>query len=126
MMFKEDFFAQKEIKKLRKMAGGDTYVIIYLKLQLLSLKNNGKIFFDGVEDTLGKELSLELDEDEENVNTTLAFLNRHGLIESISDNTFFMNAVPELISMESSSAERVRRFRNKQKQALLNANNEVV
>ena len=36
-----DFFTQPRIKKLRKIAGGDTYTIIYLKLQLLSLKTNG-------------------------------------------------------------------------------------
>ena len=34
----DDFFDSKRIKKLRKMAGGDTYTIIYLKMQLLSLK----------------------------------------------------------------------------------------
>ena len=30
------FFDQKEIKLLRKIAGGDTYTIIYLKLLLAS------------------------------------------------------------------------------------------
>ena len=28
----EGFFRQKEIKKLRQIAGGDTYTIIYLKM----------------------------------------------------------------------------------------------
>ena len=60
LKLKEDFFRQKEIKKLRKIAGGDTFTIIYLKLQLLSLRDNGKIFFEGVEDTLFEELALEL------------------------------------------------------------------
>ena len=35
LKLKEGFFEQKIIKKLRKIAGGDTYVIIYLKMQLL-------------------------------------------------------------------------------------------
>ena len=43
LKLKEDFFRQKEIKKLRKIAGGDTFTIIYLKLQLLSLQDNGKL-----------------------------------------------------------------------------------
>lgn len=39
----ENFFDAIEIKKLRRIAGGDTYTIIYLKMMLLSLKNNGYI-----------------------------------------------------------------------------------
>ena len=50
LKLKDDFFTQKEIKKLRRIAGGDTFTIIYLKLQLLSLKNDGKLVFEGVED----------------------------------------------------------------------------
>ena len=34
LQLKEDFFRQKEIKLLRKIAGGDTYTIIYLKQEL--------------------------------------------------------------------------------------------
>ena len=33
----EDFFSSKRIKKLRSLAGGDTYTIIYLKMQLKAL-----------------------------------------------------------------------------------------
>lgn len=39
----DDFFRQKPIKKLRKIAGGDTYTIIYLKMLLISLKNMAKL-----------------------------------------------------------------------------------
>ena len=35
LRLKNNFFQQKEIKKLRKIAGGDTYTIIYLKLTFL-------------------------------------------------------------------------------------------
>ena len=37
-------------KKLRKIAGGDTYTIIYLKMLLIAMKNDGKLYFEGVED----------------------------------------------------------------------------
>ena len=56
---KQDFFGQKEIKKLRKLPGGDTLTIIFLKLQLLSLNNNGIIYFDGIENSFEKEIALE-------------------------------------------------------------------
>lgn len=67
----DDFFRQKPIKKLRKIAGGDTYTVIYLKMLLISLKNDGKLYFDGVEDNFCEELALELDEEEENVKVAL-------------------------------------------------------
>ena len=38
LKLKDDFFKSRVIKKLRKIAGGDTYTIIYLKMQLLSIK----------------------------------------------------------------------------------------
>ena len=34
----DEFFGDKTIKKLRKIAGGDTYTIIYLKMLLLAVK----------------------------------------------------------------------------------------
>ena len=77
LKLKENFFRQKEIKKLRKIAGGDTYTIIYLKMLLLSLQEEGKLYFEGVEDDFAEELALELDEDVNNVAMTIAFLLKH-------------------------------------------------
>lgn len=69
-----DFFSQPRIKKLRRIAGGDTYTVIYLKLQLLSLQTDGVLFFEGIEESFAEELALTLDEDPENVAVTLRFL----------------------------------------------------
>ena len=109
LKLKTSFFNDKVIKKLRKFAGGDTYVIIYLKLQLISLKNEGIIFYDGIEDDFASEMALALDEDEENVRVTIGFLERYGLIEQISKNEFMLTEVPEIIGSECESAERVRK-----------------
>ena len=80
LKLKEDFFNQKEIKKLRKIAGGDTYTIIYLKMQLLSLKNGGILKYEGTEDTFSEQLALEIDEDIDNIEVTLSYLNKNNLI----------------------------------------------
>lgn len=47
----DGFFRQKAIKKLRKIAGGDTYTIIYLKMLLVAMKQDGRLYFEGVEAT---------------------------------------------------------------------------
>ena len=46
----KDFFTQPKIKKLRKIAGGDTYTIIYLKLQLLSIDSDATLEYQGIEE----------------------------------------------------------------------------
>ena len=81
LKLKDDFFRQKEIKKLRRIAGGDTYTIIYLKMLLLAIKNDNKLYYDGVEENFASELALELDEQEENVKVTLNFLLSQRLAE---------------------------------------------
>ncbi len=111
LKLKEDFFASKEMKKLRKVAGGDTFVIIYLKMQLLSLKDEGKLYFEGIDDDFVSELALVLDEDVENVRMTLNFLEHCGLIEIISDNEYFLSQMPELIGTETQSTIRSRKSR---------------
>lgn len=119
LKLKEDFFKDKKIKKLRKIAGGDTYTIIYLKIQLLSLKNNGILIFEGVESTLEEELALELDEEVENVKITIAYLKTNDLLyETDNSNEFALPETMSSIGSESESAERVRRLRSKNKQAL--------
>ena len=111
LKLKSDFFNSKEMKKLRKIAGGDTYVIIYLKMQLLSLQNEGRLYYDGIDDDFPSEIALTLDEDIENVRVTIAFLMRCGLIECVSEEEYFMSQVPEITGKESDSASRVRKHR---------------
>ena len=76
----KDFFSQPKIKKLRKIAGGDTYTIIYLKLQLLSIDNNATIEYQGIEPTFEEEMALTIDEDVDNVSVTLTYLISQNLI----------------------------------------------
>lgn len=110
-----DFFTQPRIKKLRKIAGGDTYTIIYLKLQLLSLKNNGVLIFEGIEDNVVEELALTIDEDEDDVSITFQFLLKQGLIEQIDDESYLMTETQFLIGSETASTIRSRKSRKKQK-----------
>lgn len=107
----KDFFDQKEIKLLRKIAGGDTYTIIYLKILLLSLKNDGKVYFDGVTNTFAEEIALEIDEDAENVAVCMKFLEQKGLLVYESEDEMNLTALPEMIGSESESARRVRKHR---------------
>lgn len=109
----EGFFRQKPIKKLRKIAGGDTYTIIYLKMLLIAMKNDGKLYFEGVEDDFYEELALDLDEDSENVKVTVLFLIRQGLMELVDETEYRLTECDKMVGSESASAERMRRMRDK-------------
>lgn len=107
----EDFFRQLPIKKLRRIAGGDTYTVIYLKMLLLSLKQDGRIYFEGVEENFSEELALELDEEEENVKVTVRFLLAHGLMKLVDETEYVLTQCSNMVGSEGASAERVRRHR---------------
>ena len=107
----EDFFRQLPIKKLRRIAGGDTYTVIYLKMLLLSLKQDGRIYFEGVEENFSEELALELDEEEEYVKVTVRFLLAHGLMKLVDETEYVLTQCSNMVGSESASAERVRRHR---------------
>lgn len=121
LKLKDDFFTDKRIKKLRRIAGGDTYTIIYLKMMMKCMNNDGILEYDGIEDSFADELALDLDEDADNVQITVNFLMQAGLLEEMGENHFLMTEVPELIGSETANAQRVRDFRNRQKMLQSNA-----
>lgn len=125
LKLKENYFDSPKIKKLRKIAGGDTYTIIYLKLQLLSIKNNGIIEYEKIEPTFQEELALKLDEDVENISVTLSYLQSQGLVDVNENNDFFLIEASNNIGSESESAERVRLFRERKNQIALQCNDSV-
>lgn len=118
----DDFFDSKRIKKLRKMAGGDTYTIIYLKMQLLSLQKGGYLEYSGLEDEFYKEIALDIDEDEINVQVTIQYLLSCGLLQTADNIEYLMPFVQDNLGSETASTRRSRKSReNAQKMLQRNA-----
>lgn len=124
LKLKNDFFNQPRIKKLRRLAGGDTYTIIYLKMQLLSLENEGVLIFEGIEDDFVEELALTIDEDTENVRFTVMYLINQGLLEEFQKDEYALPEAIKSIGSENASAERKRRSRENRK--MLEENRDIV
>jgi predicted phage replisome organizer len=116
----KDFFQRKEIKRLRKIAGGDTYTIIYLKMLLRSIMSDGKLYFDGLEDDFASELALDLDEKEENVQITIQYLLKSGLLEMCSDEEYYLPDTKDSTGCETAAASRMRKCRAKKEQLKCN------
>lgn len=124
LKLKEAYFDNPKIKMLRKIAGGDTYTIIYLKMQLLSIRNEGILKYEGIDSTFADEIALKTDEDVENVRVVLAYLEKQSLIEfNEAQDEMLLCEANDSIGSECESAERVRLFRKNKK--LLQCNEEV-
>jgi len=117
LKLQDGFFQSKRIKKLRKIAGGDTYTIIYLKMQLIAMKHDGILTFSGLEQNFAEELALDLDEEPDNVSVTVNYLISCGLMETSDDVEYFLPYAVENVGSEGASAKRVREYRERQEGA---------
>lgn len=120
-----NFFRNKTVKKIRKIPGGDTYLLIYMRMQLLSLDApqtsivdglniiNGIILYEGVEDSIEREIALELDEDPAVVDAAFRLFVRLGWIEVTNGGDAFFPAVPAGSEGESAQRMRAKRIREK-------------
>lgn len=111
----KDFFNQVEVKRLRSVAGGETFCIIYLEMLLISLETNGYLVYEGYCDTFAQELALRINESADNVRITVDYLLCKGLLEERDESSFFLTKVPNMVGSECASASRVRRYRENKK-----------
>ena len=113
LKLQDGFFDSKRIKKLRKIAGGDTYTIIYLKMQLLAMKRDGVLEHSGLEDSFAAELALDLHEEPDNVSVTVSYLLSCGLLETADNREYFVPYSVENTGSEGTSAKRMRQLRER-------------
>lgn len=118
LKLKEDFFSQKRIRALCKLPNGEAIIVMYLRLQLLSLNTEGVIRYEGIEPTPGAELAMMLTESEEKINSCIETLIELGLIERIDDNTLLVVDVKQATTSESKWAEYKRNEREKKQDEL--------
>ena len=107
---------------MRKLPGGEEITIIYLKIMLVSLADEGKIYFEGLADDLAEELSLLIDEDAEAVRMALIFLEQKKLLTTSDNYQYNLEQVPEMIGSETASTRRSRKHREFQKALQCNTN----
>ena len=116
----DDFFDSNRIKKLRKLS--DTFVIIYLKMQLKSLNTGGILTYTGLESTFAEELALDLHEQADDVAETLKYLIKHELCVKVDRKHYALPWVGENTGSETASTQRVRDYRKRQQALHCNEN----
>ena len=113
MKLPSDYFGQLIQKKMRKQPDGAEMQLIYLKMLLYCIDKDAEIIFQGVYDSVEDEIAEEIGEDAEAVKKTLTFLEANKKLERM-EHGFILPEALELVGSESVSAERVRRFRERQ------------
>ena len=116
LQMEHDFFEQKEMKALKRMSAGYVYTTIYLKLLLKSLKNNGSLYFESIEDDFVSEIAFDIDEEVDDVAAVLDFLKRKGLLVEVSEDEISLPGAVQRIGSKTQSAVRKARQRARQKE----------
>lgn len=114
----KDFLKSSQIKVIKNMPNGKDYVIFYLALMLESVETIGHLRFSNLVPYNEDMLASVTDTNVDIVRTAVKIFESLGLMEILDDGTIYMTQVAEMTGKESESAERVRRYRLKQKQQL--------
>lgn len=115
LKLKEDWFSGTTEKYLKSLPAGDSLLITYLKIQLMSLKTEGFLKYERLLPSAEEEIAMLIDEPVNNVRLLINVLLKTGAIERLDDNSLYLLSLQNLIGSEGSSTDRVRRFRERQK-----------
>lgn len=122
LKLKEDWFSGTTEKYLKSLPAGDSLLITYLKIQLMSLKTEGFLKYERLLPSAEEEIAMLIDEPVNNVRLLINVLLKTGAIERLDDNSLYLLSLQNLIGSEGSSTDRVRKFRERQKALQCNNN----
>ena len=95
------FFDNLFIKRLKNMPGGYTMTVIYIRLMLESLEDDCILYYEGYFDNLVQELALKLDVSEDDINMTVAYFTRCGLIQIDDDGHATLSQAKAMVESET-------------------------
>ena len=99
------FFDNLFIKRLKNMPGGYTMTVIYIRLMLESLEDDCILYYEGYFDSLVQELALKLDVSEDDINMTVAYFTRCGLIQIDDDGHATLSQAKAMVESETNWAK---------------------
>jgi predicted phage replisome organizer len=114
LKFKRDFFNDLRIRKLQSVPGGDTYVLVFIKILTFSIPTSGIIVYRGIFPTLEEEIAMEIREDSKAVAFVLEFASKYNMLETMEQGQYYLKYAVENIGSEGASAQRMRKLRAKE------------
>lgn len=99
------FFDNLFIKRLKHMPGGYTMTVIYIRLMLESLEDDCILYYEGYFDNLVQELALKLDVSEDDINMTVVYFTKCGLIQIDDDGHATLSQAKAMVESETNWAK---------------------
>lgn len=113
LKLKRDFFKRHDIRIIEEMPNGKDYILFYLKLLLESIDHEGSLRFSDTIPYNEQMLAVITNTNVDIVKSAMKMFIELHMIDVLDDQTIFMNEVDKYIGSESSSAERVRKHRER-------------
>ena len=110
------FFDNIFIKRLKTVPGGYTMTVIYIRLMLESLESDCILYYEGYFDNLKEELALKLDVSEDDIDMTMAYFTKCGLIQIDEDKNAELPQAKALVQQETNQAAYMREYRKQQQE----------
>ena len=110
------FFDNIFIKRLKTVPGGYTMTVIYIRLMLESLESDCILYYEGYFDNLQEELALKLDVSEDDIDMTMAYFTKCGLIQVDEDKNAELPQAKALVQQETNQAAYMRSYRKEQQE----------
>lgn len=110
------FFDNIFIKRLKTVPGGYTMTVIYIRLMLESLDSDCILYYEGYFESLKEELALKLDVSEDDIDMTMAYFTKCGLIQIDEDKNAELPQARALVQQETNQAAYMREYRREQRE----------
>ena len=111
LKFDKKFFDNLFIKRLKSVNGGYAMTVIYIRLMLESLETDCILYYEGYFESLFQELALKLDVSEDDINMTLSYFTKCGLIQIDTDGNAKFPQAEALLEQETNWAQYKRKDR---------------
>ncbi len=111
----DNFFDRQEIVFIEDMKDGDKYIVVLLKLYLLSLKDNGRLSFKKLVPYDTKMLATITKKSERFIKKAINLFEKYELIEVLDTGIIYMNDIQSFIGKSSTEADRKREQRKRVK-----------
>ena len=111
LRFDKKFFDNIFIKRLKSVSGGYAMTVIYIRLMLESLESDCILYYEGYFNELTEELALKLDVSEDDIQMTMAYFTKCGLIQIDTDGNARFPQAEALLEQETNWAQYKRKNR---------------
>jgi predicted phage replisome organizer len=113
LKLKETFYTNEDLALIEGMENGFIYSNLYLKMILLSLKDEGRLLFKGRIPYSEKMISTITRIPIDNVRCGIKILSDYGMIEILESGVMYMTDIQDLIGQGSTESERKAKYRKR-------------